>query len=531
MRRSTTTLLVVTAILGLWMTGCAPDLVLLSDESDGETHSQADGVSPDGSPDDSAEYVDVSSVEDVDGSSLPDVDGSSLQDGDGSSLEDGDGSSLEDGDGSSLEDGDGSSLQDVDGSSVEEVDGSFAPETAEAGQACENNGECPTEPCALGICVSGFCQKQTLPEGAACDDGEACNGIETCAGGDCLPGLPIVCNDGEACNGVETCVDGNCQALAPMDCNDGDACNGIETCANSSCVSGVPLNCDDGESCNGQETCESGQCAAGTPLPCAVGTVCGGLGSCENGQCLLGPPLDCDDDNICTTDSCELGLCEHQSVPGCCNTDQGCADGDACNGDEACVEHQCVAGAPFDCSDGNPCTVDTCEDGLCLGPSTPKECFCDHTEAPTCATLPMHRFGKNYADDDLDTMFSPSPNGGLTGYQWQGLFFELFQTQGMPDWVPIYQSFASAPLNDHLQGFVEVDGLFGYEGDVLLGYCSPTQQVWAPYKLTVHWSETYTDHSLFAADHTTEPFFIALLEYTAGDSCWVPWVCTADCDQ
>ena len=33
------------------------------------------------------------------------------------------------------------------------------------------------------------------------------------------------------------------------DCNDGNLCNGVETCVGGSCVAGTPVNCDDGDFC------------------------------------------------------------------------------------------------------------------------------------------------------------------------------------------------------------------------------------------------------------------------------------------
>jgi hypothetical protein len=50
-----------------------------------------------------------------------------------------------------------------------------------------------------------------------------------CADGTCT-GAPLVCNDGNACNGVETCDPGTgCLAGTPPDCNDDDECT-ADTC-------------------------------------------------------------------------------------------------------------------------------------------------------------------------------------------------------------------------------------------------------------------------------------------------------------
>jgi len=79
------------------------------------------------------------------------------------------------------------------------------------------------------------------------------------------------CDDGQFCNGAETCVSGSCQAGTAPNCNDGIACT-TDTCNEStdSC-NHTPNNaaCDDGLFCNGTETCSATLgCQAGTD-PCA----------------------------------------------------------------------------------------------------------------------------------------------------------------------------------------------------------------------------------------------------------------------
>jgi len=55
-------------------------------------------------------------------------------------------------------------------------------------------------------------------------------------------------------------------------CDDGDACNGVETydAATGTCVAGAAPDCDDGDFCNGAEGCdpETGACVAGVPPSC-----------------------------------------------------------------------------------------------------------------------------------------------------------------------------------------------------------------------------------------------------------------------
>jgi hypothetical protein len=61
-----------------------------------------------------------------------------------------------------------------------------------------------------------------------------------------------------------------------LNCDDGNACNGAETCSPATgCVAGTALTCDDGNVCNGVETCSPATgCVAGTALTCNDGNVC-----------------------------------------------------------------------------------------------------------------------------------------------------------------------------------------------------------------------------------------------------------------
>jgi hypothetical protein len=193
------------------------------------------------------------------------------------------------------------------------------------------------------------------------------------------------CNDGNACNGAETCVDGVCFPGSPFVCDDQDPCNGVETCdpGSGACVSGPP--CDDGDLCNGVETCDlANGCQPGTPVPpCTDDDACNGAESCNpaDGTCLPGTPLACDDANVCTADSCDADLgCVNAAVPGACDDGDACTtgdtclggscvgigtlcdDGDACNGAESCNPSTGLCEAGTACGDdGNLCTTEVCD--------------------------------------------------------------------------------------------------------------------------------------------------------------------------
>lgn len=157
---------------------------------------------------------------------------------------------------------------------------------------------------------------QACTTNAQCDDGAFCNGVEQCSAGSCTPGTPVACDDGVACT-LDSCNEAT------------DAC---EHAPNNAV-------CDDGVACNGSESCGATGCQAGTPL-------------------------NCNDNDACTTDSCN-------PATGCQNVALACDDGNACTSDSCNPASGCVytnsTGACAD--DGDACTNDVCSGGACTHPS------------------------------------------------------------------------------------------------------------------------------------------------------------------
>jgi subtilisin family serine protease len=90
---------------------------------------------------------------------------------------------------------------------------------------CVSDAECDDgDVCTIDRCEGGRCS------GVSCDDGNPCNGIETCApdGSGCVPGVAepdgTPCPDATVCNGEETCMAGVCTPGAALSCADGDSC-------------------------------------------------------------------------------------------------------------------------------------------------------------------------------------------------------------------------------------------------------------------------------------------------------------------
>ena len=86
-----------------------------------------------------------------------------------------------------------------------------------------------------------------------------------------------------------------------------------------------------------------------------------GCGAPSNGSCAM--DSDCNDNNACTTDSCQGGACVYTPIAGCgsaCSSNADCNDGNACTQSDVCIAGSCSGGSPVVCDDGNACTSDSC---------------------------------------------------------------------------------------------------------------------------------------------------------------------------
>ncbi len=283
------------------------------------------------------------------------------------------------------------------------------------------NGFCPPGCEGAQVCDSGACEDPP----AGCGDGE-CNGEEHC--GTCPADCGNCCGDGECEAGRgETCgscpldcgcaVDQRCD-LAEQTCVEvcQPACDGRE-CGADGC-DGVCGVCQAGEMCEP----EAGLCEPVCTPDCdgrecgddGCGGVCGPCdGVCtQNGRCPgEGEGCICDEGELCLDGVCRLpeqfcaegnpdgvcpnglnclagecidqgGVCSLANPAGACPLGELCRDGvcealdDAalCDDHNACtadvfdpVRNRCVhPPVDVDCDDGNACTMNHCEEGVCV---------------------------------------------------------------------------------------------------------------------------------------------------------------------
>jgi hypothetical protein len=176
-------------------------------------------------------------------------------------------------------------------------------------------GQCVHTPkdCDDGnVCTEDGCDPQTgdcihKPIDATCDDGNECT-RDACVTGQCV-GTEISCDDGNACT-LDACdPTQGCVHRAAL-CDDGQFCNGRETCdpANG-CQAGTPPDCDDQVSCTDDACNEVTDSCDHFPdhSQCDDGNVCNGRERCDpaNGCMEEGTPLTCDDQDACTKDECD----------------------------------------------------------------------------------------------------------------------------------------------------------------------------------------------------------------------------------
>ena len=118
-----------------------------------------------------------------------------------------------------------------------------------------------------------------------CDDNNACNGVETCSTGVCVPGTPPSCDDSNVCT-TDTCVPatGCAHANNTNPCSDGSACTSGDVCGGGTCA-GTPISCNDGVACTA-DSCNSGIGCVNTST-CTGGQTCNlGTGLCESAPTL-----------------------------------------------------------------------------------------------------------------------------------------------------------------------------------------------------------------------------------------------------
>ncbi len=251
-----------------------------------------------------------------------------------------------------------------------------------AARDCADANVCTADSCNE---VSDACVNMAVADGTACDDGLYCNVGETCTSGTCGGGFGLNCSDGNDCT-ADSCDEGNdvCVNTDVADgtgCDDGAFCTVSEFCTAGSCGGGSSTDCNDGNVCTSDvcnessDSCDHPAVADGTV--CDDGEYCTLGDQCTAGTCSGPSARNCSDSNPCTSDSCdEVGnACVNVNVA----NGTSCDDGQYCTLGEVCTFGVCAGGTPRNCSDGNDCTADSCDDNsnTCVNANQPDGAACN----------------------------------------------------------------------------------------------------------------------------------------------------------
>ena len=107
--------------------------------------------------------------------------------------------------------------------------------------ACDDGNVCTTDSCDPAVgCMHA-------PNTLACNDGNACTTGDACSNGRCTGGPARSCDDGNVCT-IDSCdpATGCVHAPNTAPCDDGSACTTNDTCSGGTCVGGPPLICPTG---------------------------------------------------------------------------------------------------------------------------------------------------------------------------------------------------------------------------------------------------------------------------------------------
>ena len=215
--------------------------------------------------------------------------------------------------------------------------------------------------------------------GCACDDNDPCNGVETCAPGGCVAGVPVDCSPlDEACTFGVCATSGACVIMSRADttaCDDGDPCTLGSACMGGVCVGDPDLDDDTWLDCLGD--CDDTLAAVN---PASVET--GAAGPCTDGldnDCDL--LADISDPGCVAAGSCSAVDCSTCSVGQCCTettTAGNCLDGCSC-------AFTCPGGCSNSCAPDSYCSVQCAPGTACDNDCAGRGCDIDCNGASSCS--------------------------------------------------------------------------------------------------------------------------------------------------
>jgi hypothetical protein len=144
--------------------------------------------------------------------------------------------------------------------------------------------------CQPSVSTTSF---TAVAEGGSCSDGNACTQTDTCQAGACTGGNPVVCAALDQCHQIGTCNPSNGICSNPPKpngaaCNDGNACTQTDTCQAVACVGGNPTVCTAFDACHVPGICDGATGVCSNP-PAPDGTACDDRNACtQSDTCQAG---------------------------------------------------------------------------------------------------------------------------------------------------------------------------------------------------------------------------------------------------
>jgi hypothetical protein len=247
------------------------------------------------------------------------------------------------------------------------------PIVCTASDACHVAGTCNSS--------SGACSNPAAPNGTACNDGNACTQTDLCTGGACAGGNPVICVAIDSCHVAGACDPSTGVCVNPVvpngtACNDGNACTQTDVCTSGVCVGGNPVACAASDACHVSGTCDptSGVCSnpsAPDGTACNDNNACTQSDTCVTGACVGANPVTCAASDAChVAGTCDptSGVCSNPSAP----DGTACNDNNACTQSDTCLAGTCAGSNPVVCTAMDACHgVGTCDptSGVCSNPT------------------------------------------------------------------------------------------------------------------------------------------------------------------
>jgi len=138
------------------------------------------------------------------------------------------------------------------------------PVVCAAADQCHDAGTCNP--------ATGACSNPAKPDGAACNDSNACTRTDSCQAGVCTGTNPVVCAAADQCHDAGTCnpATGACSNPAKPNgtaCSDGDVCTQTDSCQAGVCTGTNPVVCVPSDACHDAVCDKHGGCKERRTLP------------------------------------------------------------------------------------------------------------------------------------------------------------------------------------------------------------------------------------------------------------------------